>query len=162
MRNKNYRPHGYFVNIINEVNLQDIQTLTKQYKYLILNLLTLQPPLRTSFYTTAKFLTKQTENNGEDNYIYINRRGKLKVYYIVNKDKASNYKMYNMDKKLSKIQIKNEELCKLIYDSYMKYPRTYLFELNNKPIKQNTLIGLMKTTILCMKKINFQNKCVIV
>ena len=141
---ENYRPHEYFVNIINEVNLQDIQTITKHYEYLILNLLTLQPPLRTSFYTTAKFLTKKADNNGEDNYIYINRRGKLKVYYIVNKDKASNYKMYNIDKKLSKIQIENEELCQVIYDSYIKYPRTYLFELNNKPITQHTLLSYLR------------------
>jgi len=141
---ENYRPHDYFIDIINEINYDDIKTIQKHYEYLFLNLLVKQPPIRTSFYTTAKFLTKKDENNNTDNYVYITRRGKINVYYIVNKDKASNYKLYNMDKNLSKIKIEDEELCKLIYDSFVKYPRQYLFELKGKPISSNTMLNYLR------------------
>ena len=50
-------------------------------------------------------------------YIRFDRRGNLKVYYIINKDKASNYKLYNMNKALNKIKIEDNNLEKLIYDS---------------------------------------------
>ena len=46
-------------------------------------------------------------NNKTDNYIYITRKGQLKVSYIVNHDKASNSKLYNMKKELSKIKLDN-------------------------------------------------------
>jgi len=141
---ENYRPHDYFVKIINETNADDLQTIKSHYEYLLLCLLTLQPPLRTSFYTSTKIITKKGENDNENNYVYITRRGKLNVYYIVNKDKASNYKMYNIDKKLSKIKIQDDILAKIIYDSFVKYPRTYLFEINGKPITQHTLLGYLR------------------
>ena len=87
-----------------------------------------QAPLRTSFYNTAKFIRLKDDNNGIDNYILINRRGKIKVSYIINKDIAINYKLYNMNKNLSKIELDYEPLEILINDSYIKYPREYLFE----------------------------------
>jgi hypothetical protein len=45
-----------------------------------------------------------------------------------------------MNKNLSAIDIIDEKLTKLIDDSYIKYPRTYLFEdEKNKPITQMTI-----------------------
>ena len=126
----NYRPREYFINILNSIDYNNIQTIEKHQQYLLLSLLVYQPPLRTSFYTTCKFILKDDDNNKTDNYIRIDRRGKLKVYYIVNKDKASNYKLYNINKQLNKIKIQHDKLENLIYDSYKKYPRIYLFELN--------------------------------
>ena len=123
---ENYRDRPYFLKILNSINYNDIKTIEAHYQYLILALLTLQPPIRTSFYTTAQFITLDKEDNKQDNFICIDRQETLKVYYIINKDKASNYKLYNMNKDLNKIKIENETLTKLIYNSYLNYPRKYL------------------------------------
>jgi hypothetical protein len=152
---ENFKEHQYFITIINEWKNKNILTKVEHFKFLLLCLLTLQPPLRTSFYSSAKFLRKITENNKIDNYLLINKRGKIKCSYIVNKDKASNYKEYNINKTLSKIDLDNEELIKLINDSFIKYPRTYLFE-NDKgePVSDNTLLRYLRS-ITNVKLINF-------
>ena len=66
-------------------------------------------------------------NNGSDNYILINKINK-KVTYIVNNDKASNYKVYKKHPELSFIKIESQELADFIIDSFIRYPRTFLFE----------------------------------
>jgi hypothetical protein len=139
-----YRPHSYFENIINNINKDEITTIEAHYRYLLLNILVKQPPLRTSFYTTAKIIRSKDDNDKKNNFILINRRGKIKVQFIVNIDKASNYKMFNMNPNLSKIDIDNNELAIMINDSYVKYPRNYLFELKEKPISQNTLLNWLR------------------
>ena len=80
---ENYRDRPYFLKILNSINYNDIKTIEAHYKYLILALLTLQPPIRTSFYTTAQFITLDKEDNKKDNFIRIDRRGTLKCYYII-------------------------------------------------------------------------------
>ena len=60
-------------------------------------MLVLQPPLRTSFYSTARFIRSKAENDKVNNFVWINRRGMIKFNYIVNQDKASQYKVYNMN-----------------------------------------------------------------
>ena len=120
------------------------ENLKEHYKHLLLMMLIKQPPLRTSFYTSAKLLRLQPENNNKDNYIYITRKGQLKIYYIVNKDKATNYKIYNINKSLSKIRIDNNELETFIYNSFVKYPRLYLFEIDKKPISENTILKYLR------------------
>ena len=139
-----YRPHEYFINVLNSINIDSITTKEQHYKYLLLNMLTYQAPLRTSFYNTAKIIRLKDDNNGKDNYTLINRRGKVKVSYIVNTDKASNYKLYNMNKNLSKIELDNEPLEILINNSYIQYPREWLFEKNGEPISQNTLLRWLR------------------
>ena len=52
----NYRDHDYFINILNNIDYNNIKTLTSHFQYLLLSLLTLQPPLRTSYYLTSKFI----------------------------------------------------------------------------------------------------------
>ena len=66
-------------------------------------------------------------NNGSDNYILINKK-KKEVTYIVNNDKASNYKVYKKHPELSFIKIESQELADFIIDSFIRYPRTFLFE----------------------------------
>ena len=48
--------------------------------------------------------------------------------FIVNKDKATNYRVYKKNKNLSNIVIENQRLADLIVESFQKYPRKYLFE----------------------------------
>ena len=98
---ENYRTHDYFINILNSIKYEDIKTKIGHYKYLLLNLLVLQPPLRTNFYITAKFLRKINDNDKTSNYIWISKKGKLSINYIVNDDKVSQTKVYAMNKELS-------------------------------------------------------------
>ena len=148
-----YKEHDYFVNIL-KTHQVDPDDIKDHYSYLLLSLLVLQPPLRTSFYSSAFLLETLDRNNGKDNYIYLNRRGKVHAYYFVNKDKASNYKLYKMDKNLSKIQIMDDNLAELINDSFIKYPRKYLFEINKKAVSEATLLKWLRN-ITGIDKINF-------
>ena len=140
----NYKTIDYLNNCLELHEPQANDNIKEHYKHLLLMMLIKQPPLRTSFYTTAKLLRLSTDNNKNDNYIYITRKGKLKIYYIVNKDKATNYKLYNINKNLSKIKIDNDELEKFIYNSFVLYPRLYLFEINKKPISENTILKYLR------------------
>lgn len=149
---ENYKEYEYFVNILKNKPVEP--TLSGHYEYLLLSLLVLQPPLRTSYYSSAQLLETLDRNNGKDNYIYLNRRGKVHAFYIVNKDKASNYKLYKMDKNLSRIAIINDDLARLINDSFIKYPRKYLFELNKRPVTEGTLLKWLRN-ITGINKINF-------
>lgn len=88
---ENWRPHQYFVDILKNLKQEANITISQHLKILLLTLLTYQPPLRTSFYTTALILRDKKDNDKKHNYVYINRRGSSKVQYIINKDKASNY-----------------------------------------------------------------------
>jgi len=139
-----FRPHEYFEEIINNISSDEITTIDSHYRYLLLNILIKQPPLRTSFYTSAKIIRSKDDNDKKNNFILINRRGKVKVQFIVNIDKATNYKMYNMNSNLSKIDIVDNDLAILINDSFVKYPRNYLFEIKEKPISQNTLLNWLR------------------
>jgi len=139
----NWRPHQYFVDLINTLKQDGNVSITQHMKVLLLTLLTYQPPLRTSFYTTALLIREKEANDKKHNYVYINRRGSSKVQYIVNKDKASNYKLYNMNKNLSFIDVEGEAK-KAILESYANFPRNYLFEINNNPITDSTLLRWLR------------------
>jgi hypothetical protein len=142
---ENFREHSYFVNILDNIKPEDIATAQGHYQYLLLALLTLQPPLRTSYYTSAKFTkTEKGTRVIDENFLLLAFRGKPRAYYIVNKDKASNYKEYAKDESLSIIDIKDDRLVDIIYDSYKKYPRTYLFQSKDKPISQETLLAMLR------------------
>ena len=107
-------------------------------------MLTYQPPVRSSFYAHCLFITSEKQNNRLNNFIKINMRKPVIVSYVVNTDKVSNSKVYAMNKELSVIKVINSDLTNLIIDSYNKYPRTYLFEINNKPISQPTLLAWLR------------------
>ena len=141
---ENHRSIEYLENCLELHKPKMNDNIKEHYKHLLLMILIKQPPLRTSFYTSAKFLRLQGDNNKTDNYVYITRKGKLKVYFIVNKDKASNYKLYNMNKGLSKIKLEDPELVEFINYSFITYPRTYLFENNKKTISETTILNYLR------------------
>ena len=154
---ESWRPHQYFIDILNNVHQQGSISISQHLKILLLTILTYQPPLRTSFYTTALILRRKEDNDKKHNYVYINRRGSSKVQYIVNKDKASNYKQYTMHKNLSFIDVEGEAK-KAISESEQNFPRNFLFEINNEPISESTLLrwlreitGVPKITIDIMR-----------
>ena len=154
---ESWRPHQYFIDILNTVKQDGTISITQHMKILLLTLLTYQPPLRTSFYTSALILRTKEDNDKKHNYVYINRRGSTKIQYIVNKDKASNYKQYTMHKNLSFIDVEGEAK-KALSESEQNFPRNYLFEINEEPISESTLLrwlreitGVPKITIDIMR-----------
>ena len=67
---ENVKPYEYFENIL--YNLSDEQdTIKTNYQRLLLSLLILQPPMRTDFYTTAKFITNIKDNYKINNFVLI-------------------------------------------------------------------------------------------
>ena len=141
---ENYRSHEFLLDVIDNIKPEDIRTKKSHLQFLLLNLLVLQPPVRTNYYITAKFIFTEKENDKINNFIWITKRGKLKVNYIVNQDKVSKTKVYNMNKKLSTISIENDKLVKLINESYKKYPRNYLLEIDDKPITHATFLDWLR------------------
>jgi hypothetical protein len=132
---KYFRDYNFCIMKMKELESHKDDNIYKHYQYLLLALLTQQEPIRTSFYITAKYITKKEDNDGINNFIKVDRRGNGNVYYIVNHDKVTNTKTYNMNKELSTIKIENRDLVKIIIDSFDKHKRTYLFE-NPKTKKQ--------------------------
>jgi hypothetical protein len=131
-------------NIIEEV----IKEIRQHYRYLILALTILQPPVRTDFYTSCTYSFDE-EYDLNKNYIWLTNN---RAYYIINKDKTSKYQK---DDETGLREIENKELIKILYDSYKKYPRKYLFEsATGGKIKQDTLRNYLKR-ITKLPTINF-------
>ena len=65
------------------------------------------------------------------------------MQYIVNKDKASNYRLYNINKNLSFIDVEGEAK-KAIIESYENFPRNYLLEIDGKPITDSTVLRWLR------------------
>ena len=113
-----------------------------------------QPPVRTSFYSTAIFNTSNKLEPNK-NYIWLTTKGRKRVYYYIGSDKVSNSRTYKDKEDLKIIEVENKELVDIIYKSYEKNKRDYLFEGNNKkPSSQNTLLHHLKQ-ITKLPKINF-------
>jgi len=151
---KYYRSREYFINILDNIDIDTIDNIIDHYKYLLLSLLVKQPPLRPSFYISAKIINREYKNNNIDNYLLLNRTGQLKAYYIINKDKVSNYNLYKFSPNLKKIDIVDNDIVQLINKSLIKYPRSYLFEINKKPISYETLLKWLRD-ITKVSLINF-------
>ena len=99
-------------------------------------LLVKQPPVRTNFYITAQFVTKPADIKDGNNYIYLKTiAGKNKAFYVINKDKVSNTRTYKNNDELTYIDITDESLTQLLYDSYAKFKRDYLFESNKNQLQ---------------------------
>lgn len=141
---ENYRSHEFLLDVIDNIKPESLTTKKSHLQYLLLNMLVLQPPLRPDYYLTTKFIFTEKENNHINNFIWITKRGKVKVNYIVNQDKVSKTKVYNINKKLSIISIENDKLVKLINESYKKYPRNYLLEIDDKPITHATFLEWLR------------------
>lgn len=136
----NYRSHDYLLKVLKNIKPVDITTEKQHLQFLLLNLLVLAPPLRTSFYVSCKIITDKKDNDNLNNFILI---GKHNIKYIVNKDKVSNTKTY-LNKNHSIIPIENQQLVKLINDSYQKYPREYLLEIDDEPITHMTYLDWLR------------------
>jgi len=150
-----FRSHDFFLKLIDKIDVSTITTKEEHMKYLLLNILVLQPPLRTSFYSSCSFIKSKKDNDNINNFILLNRRGMLKAYYIINKDKVSNYKFYNLNKNLSTIAIEDKKLLNLLNDSLIKYPRKFLFETNKGDnVSDGTLLKWLKD-ITGIKGLNF-------
>ena len=143
-KQKNFRNYTYFVDILNSIDYKEIKTYRSHLQYLILSLLIKQPPVRTSFYTSAKFHTKGGYDN-KQNYVMLmtTGMGRKRVLYYIGKDKVSGSKSF-ADIIKNNIEFENKELIELIYYSFEKYPRTYLFENNGKPIQDETLLRYLR------------------
>ena len=141
---ENMRDYSYFTTILDNIDYKLITDYDKHLEYLLLSLLTYQPPLRTSYYTSSKIIRSKKENDKINNFLLISKRGKNSAKYIINKDKASNYKNFNMNKELSKIIIEDTKLIELLHYSYEKFPRTYLFEKNNNKMTDQQLLTLLR------------------
>lgn len=136
--------------VINYRSLADMKTLLEikeneqhTLPYLLLAMVTLQPTLRGSFYSGLKFMSQANQNNGEDNYLFINKRTK-KMHYIVNKDKVSGKYGFN-DEKHKKLEIQNTELKRLIIQSLDTNPREYVFENESgRPYIYSTLLNYLR------------------
>jgi hypothetical protein len=119
----NYKPLNYYLNLLNEIENKS------SYQYMLLAMLTLQPPVRSSFYNSAYFIFKKEEDDKENNFIYYNNSTK-KMFYIVNNDKVKNTKQYANNKN-TYIEIENTQLKDIILKSYVDSPRDYVFENEN-------------------------------
>ena len=53
-------------------------------------------------------------------------------------------KSNSVNKNLCKIKVENDQLIHFINESFIKYPRTYLFELNKKPVSDVTLLKWLR------------------
>ena len=140
----NMRDYSYFISILDNIDYKTITDYDKHLQYLLLSLLIYQPPVRTSFYTSCKIIRSKKENDKVNNFLLISKRGKDSAKYIINKDKASNYKNFNINKELSKINIENEKLVELLHYSYEKYNRVYLFEKNNNKMTDQQLLSMLR------------------
>lgn len=140
----NYRDRQFFINVLDSIKYDEITTIVGHYKYLLLALLTFQPPVRTSFYTSCKIIVRGKDDDKVNNFIRLSKRKPVTVQYVINQDKVSKTKVYAMNKKLSIINLIDSKLINLVMDSFDKYPRTYLFEINNKPISQPTLLAWLR------------------
>lgn len=148
---ENIQPFEYFVNLLENNKYEDMKTKEKHYEYLILALLVLQPPVRTSFYTSCKITKTLNDLDDDQNYIFIKPD---QAFFIINKDKVSNTKKYSSKGELRYIDIENKKLIKILNDSIKDFPRNYLFESNLKTgIKDETFLKYLRN-ITFIKHLN--------
>ena len=152
---ENYRDYSYFVDILNSINYKEIRTYRTHLQYLLLSLLIKNPPVRTSVYTSLQFHTKGGYDE-KKNYLFLQTTaGKRQAILFIGNDKVSNTKYFKEDLIHNFIEIEDRELVELIYYSYEKYPRNYVFEnnINKKPIEDETLLKYLRE-ITKVDKIN--------
>ena len=53
---ENYRDRQFFINVLESIDYDGIKTIIDTYKYLLLSMLTYQPPVRSSFYSYCKII----------------------------------------------------------------------------------------------------------
>ena len=132
---ENWKTQEEILKIMNDIPLE---SLTNYNRFLLLAMTTQQPPLRKDFYTTLKFLTDIKDNDGENNYVYLQKKPK-KCFYIVNNDKVSKHEKFQ-DAEHTKIPIENKDLVNLLHNTYNQKNREYVFETeSNEPYSINSI-----------------------
>ena len=117
------KPRSYFLEILNKINPNEIKTRVEHMKYLLLSLLVKQPPVRTSYYSSAQIVNNQSAIKNDQNYKWRRRSGdKKKVDYVINVDKVSGARAFS-DYGDAFIEVSEPELIQLIYDRHKKYPQ---------------------------------------
>ena len=81
--NENMRDYSYFTTILNNINYEDITNYEEHLQYLLLSLLIIQAPVRTSFYTSCKIIRSKKDNNKINNFLLLSKRGKNSAKYII-------------------------------------------------------------------------------
>jgi len=105
----------------------EISDLTNYNRWLLLNMCTLQAPLRNDFYATCQFITSIKDDNKTDNFVFLNRQ-KKNVYYIVNNDKVTDKMAKYKSDEYRIIKIVDRQLVKILNDSYDEKNRKYVFQ----------------------------------
>lgn len=124
---------------------ENYETEEQMYQYLILSMITLQPPLRPEAWVRMYIATKQDDviKDEDKNFMYINDKNTQAFYYI-NKDKVSNAFSFNKEKN-KKLQI-TPEFKEAVLKTLKSHPRTKLFDWNIKKQEDKLLSLLQKTT----------------
>ena len=103
-------------------------------KMILINLITLIPPLRTSFYTTSKIYNITDKPDKKENYIKLSK--KYEIILNVSKDKISSRKGRTT------IKHRNKKLYILLENYMNKYNYIYLF--GNSQIDSKTLLRWLR------------------
>lgn len=117
---------------------------TSHFQYLLLNLMTKQPPLRANFYESVKFAKTEGDIKKDrgGNWLFVSKRAK-KMYYWVGRDKITNTRNH-----MDEIPIEDEELKAVIRDSLARFPREFVFQrVNGEPYKYPPLLGLLQGAV---------------
>jgi len=142
-----FRSLDYFISIVDNFDMNNLNN-----KELLLTLLILQPPVRSSFYCEAKVIKSIKEDDKTTNFLLLNYKLK-KAYYIINRDKVSNSKEYK-DFKHSKIEIDNKILVNALLNKYKRKSTIFIF--GNKKISNITLLRWLED-ITKIKNFNIDN-----
>lgn len=144
-----YRDHSYFLQLIEEYKpTAHLMTYKEHIQFLILCMVVLQPPVRTSYYISAQFIKQKKQDDGLNNCIFLNAKNPRSASYIINDDKVTKSLYYKTRKELKTIVIEDDYLTDLLFQSYKKYPRTYLLQklpMDNDVITQATYLRWLRT-----------------
>ena len=134
----------------------NMKNRTDMNRFILLSLMTYQPPLRKDFYLNLKFLFDIKKNNKKDNYLYLVKKPINKAFFIVNNDKVSKY-TETFDKDENKvIEITNKDLISMLWKNYENdkqyLKREYVF-MSSDGNKYNT--NTFTRVLLDPIKLNF-------
>lgn len=128
--------------------LKNYQTKEAMYQYLILCMITMQPPIRVHPYIKMKIVHVDRDvKDDETNYIKISTRGSTKTtknytgYFYINDDKVSGTYSHSENKKIEV----NPELIEAVHKSLLFDPREHVFELGNVVKQEEKLLQILRS-----------------
>lgn len=127
---QNWVSHQELFTKIKRLKITSDNTLTKHYEYLMLALVYYQPPLRADYHDMKKIVSLKDISSDALNYILKTKKG---YEYIIQNDKVS--KSWDT----SYIQILDKKLVTILDNSFITFPRSYLFtQIRDTNIPMNT------------------------